>query len=126
ETPTRPLDNNGNPSPTCGSVPASAPAITDATMYNFACCGEIKKRTPEADDVAGYCGIYPTARGPRASPRAQPHGQPGCTCALAARPPWFAAALAVVALTALVCTRIRRRSGCAPASCGRARSSGAA
>jgi hypothetical protein len=33
-------------------------------MYNFQECGETKKETLEPDDVAGVCGIYPTAKDP--------------------------------------------------------------
>ena len=124
ETPTRPLDNNGNPSPTCGSPPAQTTAILEATMYNFACCGEIKKRSPEADDVNGYCGIYPSSRNPNQCARVQPHGdQSGCACAVGSRPTLPGALLVV---TVLVCSRIRRRSGCARGACDRARSSDAA
>jgi len=57
-----PKDDQGNAVPRC-SDPLGA-ARTDATMYNFADPGETKKRSPEADDVAGFCGIYPIAEDP--------------------------------------------------------------
>jgi hypothetical protein len=68
-----PTDNNDKPIPDCGAVQtktvpgyteADYDRITLATMYNFAAPGEIIKRTPEADDVAGICGIYPRASDP--------------------------------------------------------------
>jgi hypothetical protein len=34
-------------------------------MYNYQEPMETKKRTPEADDVAGICGQYPTAEDPK-------------------------------------------------------------
>ena len=40
------------------------PAITEATMYNFQDCGETKKATLEAEDVAAVCGIYPPSEDP--------------------------------------------------------------
>jgi hypothetical protein len=128
DVPNRPIDNNGNPVPTCGTPEAETTAVLEATMYNFACCGEIKKRTPESDDINGYCGIYPPDNDPNSCARVQPHGlQSGCAaCAVGSRPPPWGATLAVLALTVLACTRTRRRSGCAPASCDRPRSSGAA
>ena len=42
----------------------SDPVITSATMYNFQECGEVKKATLEADDIAAICGIYPAADDP--------------------------------------------------------------
>jgi hypothetical protein len=61
-TGTRPVDDQGNPVPSClGILP---PEITEATMYNFQECGETKKSSPEADDVAGVCAIYPIAEDP--------------------------------------------------------------
>ncbi len=57
-----PKDHLGNTVPRC-SAPLST-AQTEATMYNFAGPGETKKRSPEADDIAGFCGIYPMAKDP--------------------------------------------------------------
>jgi hypothetical protein len=59
------VDQNGNPPPSCdalSSLPTAERAvITSATMFNFASPGETKKRSPEADDVAGVCAAYPIA-----------------------------------------------------------------
>jgi hypothetical protein len=57
------LDENGNVPPQCDALMSVSVAdrtkITTATMYNFADAGEIKKRTPTADDLAGICNAYP-------------------------------------------------------------------
>jgi len=59
---TAPLDGNGKPVPSCDStLPAE---VLDATMYTYQGPREIKKRTPEADDINGVCAIYPTAEDP--------------------------------------------------------------
>jgi len=59
-TPANEVDDSGNPPPPCNDIPpAEAFKITTATMYNSAVPGEIKKRTPEADDLAGICNAYP-------------------------------------------------------------------
>lgn len=57
------LDDSGNLVPEC-SGPGVTTEITDATMYNFQSCGETKKATLEADDIAGMCAIYPAALHP--------------------------------------------------------------
>jgi hypothetical protein len=62
-TPSNEVDENGNPPPACNNLasldPADLQKIRDATMFNSAAPGETKKRSPEADDVAGICAIYP-------------------------------------------------------------------
>jgi len=52
------VDQNGNPPPDCPALGNTV--VTEATMYNYAQPGETKKRTPEADDVAGICNAYPS------------------------------------------------------------------
>jgi hypothetical protein len=58
------VDDTGNPPPDCSILSTLSNQerlkIIDATMYNFAAPGETKKRTPEADDVAGICNAYPS------------------------------------------------------------------
>jgi hypothetical protein len=59
------VDQDGNPPPSCDAL-SSLPmdrrnVITGATMFNFAQPGETKKRSVEADDVAGVCAAYPIA-----------------------------------------------------------------
>jgi len=56
------VDAMGRAVPSCQTT--SDPAITNATMYNFQDCGEIKKETLEADDIAAVCGIYPASQDP--------------------------------------------------------------
>lgn len=59
-----PLDGDGVPVPSC-TPPSSLPAsVTEATMYPFEDPEETKKRTPEADDVDGFCRTYPSASDP--------------------------------------------------------------
>jgi hypothetical protein len=57
------VDNQGRAVPSCSST--SDPAITNATMYNFQDCGEVKKETLEPDDIAAVCGIYPASDDPK-------------------------------------------------------------
>lgn len=71
------VDGEGNPVPACG---INDPKITEATMYNFQECGETKKATIEADDVAGICAIYPKGIGDPEN--CEPVGSdPGCCSA---------------------------------------------
>ena len=62
-TPENEVDDTGNPPPACNNLaslnPADLQKIREATMFNSAAPGETKKRSPEADDVAGVCAIYP-------------------------------------------------------------------
>jgi MYXO-CTERM domain-containing protein len=64
-TPDNEVDENGKPPPACNDLgsllPAEKAKIQEATMFNSAMPGETKKRTPEADDIAGICAIYPLA-----------------------------------------------------------------
>jgi hypothetical protein len=64
-TPANEVDENGNPPPPCNNLGSLLPAdlvkTREATMFNSAPPGEIKKRSPEADDVNGICTIYPAA-----------------------------------------------------------------
>jgi MYXO-CTERM domain-containing protein len=58
-----PVDQDGRTIPSCTS--SQLPAwIKETTMYNFANYDETKKQTPEEDDVAGICELYPTAEDP--------------------------------------------------------------
>jgi hypothetical protein len=124
-----PRDDQGNPIPDCSST--LPPEVRQATMFSVARACEDFMRTPEPDDVAGICGIYPLAMGPGVC---DPIGKgmggaDGCSCAIGGRPPSPAggAALAFVGLLmARACSRCRRRSGCGAASCDPPRSSCAA
>lgn len=54
-------DGNGNAVPAC---PGTDPTITEATMYPFQSCGEVKKTSLSPDDITGACTIYPEANDP--------------------------------------------------------------
>jgi len=56
------VDGNGNPVPSCSTT--TDPLITNATMYPYQDCGETKKASLEADDVAGACAIAPSSADP--------------------------------------------------------------
>lgn len=66
------IDDQGRAVPSCSTT--TDPAIIGATMYNFQECGEAKKETLEADDIAGLCGVYPAAKDPGTC---EPVGDPG-------------------------------------------------
>jgi hypothetical protein len=59
-----PLDGDGQPVPPCNPVADLPPEVTAATMYNFSAPEEIDKRTPETDDIDGFCRSYPIASDP--------------------------------------------------------------
>lgn len=54
-------DDKGAPVPSCA---AASLTVQDTTMFNYQVCGEVKKETLEADDLAAVCGIYPIAKDP--------------------------------------------------------------
>jgi hypothetical protein len=57
------VDGDGDAVPLCSSALGNQ-AITEATMYNFQECGEMKKETLEADDIDALCKIYPAGEDP--------------------------------------------------------------
>ena len=72
------IDGEGQEVPMCSSV-LGISEITEATMYNFQECGEMKKETLEADDVNAICTIYPAGEDPGTC---DPVGEPtGCCSA---------------------------------------------
>lgn len=73
------VDGDGEKVPLCSSSLGNQ-AITEATMYNFQECGEMKKETLEADDVAALCVIYPAGEDPGAC---DPVGEPAGCCSAA-------------------------------------------
>lgn len=104
----RPLDGDGEPIPNCfpeSQLPAEA---RDATMYNFQDCGETKKISLEADDLAGACAIYPSTE----APTGECHYPtvPGGFCAAGGGggSTWWLVLLALLALRAPACSRSRR------------------
>jgi hypothetical protein len=71
-----PADHLGRPIPACGSA---SQEIREATMYPGPRPG---KRTPEADDVAGICALYPRQDDPGTCALDE---EVGCGCAVAMR-----------------------------------------
>ena len=94
-------DGNGHPVPECQSTTDSA--VTEATMYPFQDCGETKKETLEADDIAAICAIYPVAKDPHSCAGVDPGG--GCNTAGDHRSP-----LGLLALTGLVGVLVLRKT----------------
>jgi hypothetical protein len=69
------IDEHGDPTPACGlGLPNP---IVDSALFNFTGCFEIKKRSPQPDDVAGVVALYA--------------GAPRGTCDQRVRPESFAA-----------------------------------
>jgi MYXO-CTERM domain-containing protein len=96
-----PLDNTGTKVPQCFPLSGVPASIRDTTMFPFEDPREIKKRTPEADDVAGICGVYPKAMDPMMCTPADP---PSSGCSVGGSTAGPGAWLALLGLTA-----IRRR-----------------
>ncbi len=111
------VDENGQPLPDCNklsALPANERAkITDATMFISATPAEIKKRSPEPDDVAGICNAYPTASDPGTCAAADLSGYGadghGCAAAPSTRTGASCAALAALVLAAALAHAARRR-----------------
>lgn len=111
-TPPQEVDDSGNPPPSCdtlGSLPLEEQVkIKLATMYNFAQPGEISKRSPEADDVAGIANAYPPADDPGSCKTTDLDAFKTSGCSIAGRTSRSLAAIAVL-LGALVALVARRR-----------------
>ncbi len=104
-----PKDNLGNPIPYCYPVQRLPAWIREVTMYNFADLGETKKRSLEADDIAGICDIYPKSADPgQCGPAKLPGTSGGCALGVAPASPGAAAAL-LLAGAVLIFARSRRR-----------------
>jgi hypothetical protein len=100
------VDGNGDPVPFCAGV--SGP-ILEATMYNFQDCGETKKASVEADDIAGVCAAYPLADDPGEC--AGPGDGGGCVACGSSTPGSAPLALWIVAAIGMLqVTRRRRRA----------------
>jgi len=95
-------DHLGRAVPLCNNV--TDPKIVESTMFNFQDCGETKKATLEAEDIAAVCGIYPTSDDPGTC-EAVPLNPRGC-CSASDRP---VPALLLAGMTALLVGRRRRR-----------------
>jgi hypothetical protein len=112
-TPPQEIDDSGNPPPDCTTLTtlplAEQTKIRLATMYNFAQPGEISKRSPEADDVAGIADAYPPGSDPASCKVTDLNAFKTGGCSIGGRVPRSLAALAVLfgALVALVARRRR-------------------
>lgn len=99
------VDGNGDPQPSCSPQDALTEAQREATMFAFQDCGETKKATVEADDVAGICAMYPASADPgECAPPT--FGQNGCCSTVRADSP---TALGYLLLLALGLIPLRRR-----------------
>ncbi len=99
-----PLDNTGQKVPECFPVSALPAAVRATTMFPFEDPREIIKRTPEADDIAGVCTVYPKAMDPNACTPADP---PSGGCAVPGSGNHAGVWLALIGLAAVR----RRRPG---------------
>ncbi len=73
-----PKDHLGNTIPKCFPAGALTQELRDRTMFNFADPAEVKKRTPEADDILGVCETYPLADNPGVCAPSNVGGSSGC------------------------------------------------
>lgn len=93
------IDSDGGEVPLCEPSQLLPASIRDATMYNNQDCGETHKATPEADDIAGVCGIYPLAADPNECEPAQLKKKGGCSVAAGSNTtpglPWLLLVLGV-------------------------------
>ncbi len=112
----RPIkDHLGATIPLCSSV-APADKLVQATMYFNAANGETHKRSPEADDIAGVCAIYPIKDDPGTCQAVELNREHcgGCSCAVAGRhdssPLWSPLLLPLLALACLGLLAALRRT----------------
>lgn len=103
----RPKDQNGNDVPSCNDdLP---PELTEATMYNFQDCGETKKASPEADDIAGVCAAYPDTVGAGVCRTVSVNLESGCAIAGHTRAPLAAMVIFLSWYAARATARRRRK-----------------
>jgi hypothetical protein len=106
-----PIDGDGNEVPPCDPEGALSDEIREATMFASQSAGEIKKRSLEADDIAGFCDLYPLGDDPdRCDPVYVDEG--GCEIvSVDESSPWGLVLLfgAIGLVTARACSRNRRR-----------------
>jgi hypothetical protein len=101
------VDHLGRNVPLCSTV--NDPSILELTMYNFQDCGETKKSSLEADDIAAVCGIYPANADPGTCEPVDINERGCCTANVSDRPLPPASVVLLVGLTAVLMTRRRRR-----------------
>ena len=106
-----PRDHLGNTIPACmteAQINQLPPAVTEATMFNYAAPEEIDKRTLEADDEAGIAAIYPLAQDPGVCAPPDLHLDEECHCGSGGGPLHTLPCL--LAFGWLLLVRSRRRS----------------
>jgi hypothetical protein len=105
-----PIDNTGQPAPSCTGAPTS---ITEATMYYQSEPGDLEKRTLAADDKLALCDVYPAADSPGTCvpPDGKVH-HPSTGCACDVRPAAGAVGLvtSTFALAVLAGLAVARRA----------------
>jgi MYXO-CTERM domain-containing protein len=101
------VNDEGEPRPLCTLDPPLPADVREATMYNFQDCGETKKASPEADDVAGVCAAYPLEDDPSECRAAELN--PGGCCAVAGAQRRTDGSLWLLGLAGLVLLAVRRR-----------------
>ena len=115
-TPANALDNNGVRPVSCDQLKTLAAAarsvIEEATMFNRATPGETKKRTPEADDIAGICEAYPSSgKVPtRCAPVDLASYNSGCQIAPSSSAPAWPSLLLLGVVGFVLARRLRRRA----------------
>jgi hypothetical protein len=111
-TPPQEIDDTGNPPPDCTMLTTlpleEQTKIKLATMYNYAAPGEISKRSPELDDVAGIVNAYPPANDPGTCKPINLDDYKSGGCSIGGRTSRSLAAIAVL-LGALALLVARRR-----------------
>jgi hypothetical protein len=102
-----PIDNHGNPIPSCDAAP---PEVQATTMFASAIPGDTAKRTLAPDDIDAVCGIYSLDTDPMICPD-HDVAPPRTGCALGATSRGAGGAGAAVALGAALLLAARRRRG---------------
>jgi hypothetical protein len=101
-----PLDNLGNPVPSCDSAP---PDVQATTMFASAIPGDVGKRTLAPDDIQAVCDIYPIGNDPMKCPvKDEPPSKSACAWAPSSGS--GGAGLGALGALALALTARRRRA----------------
>jgi hypothetical protein len=103
---TPPLDDMGNPVPSCDTAPT---AVQETTMFASAIPGDTAKRTLAPDDIRAVCDIYPVASDPMICPtKDSPPQQQACALAPGSSPGGAGAGAGLWVLAALLVAARRR------------------
>lgn len=103
-------DDQGEQVKTC-SDPTLPGQLRGTTMWPDTEVGDVEKRTPAADDVRGWCEIYPTSKDPRSCAPEPAPGERGRSGGCAAAAPTSASSFGPVAIVVffIVGAAARRR-----------------